>query len=173
MLLALLLIPTMKSSPSNPSPPLMTLIASWSIFPAHLTMKPPKSATGDASYLKFLCANKDGNGQQQQYGRSKLLCMHFMRELAAHVPASKIILNSQDPGSAWTRITNSNKDAMVMRFFMRISSRPIEVCARMLVHAVAETEETHGKLMVDCDVVRYVLGSLGAGILTYDCVLMV
>jgi NAD(P)-dependent dehydrogenase (short-subunit alcohol dehydrogenase family) len=153
MLLALLLLPTMRASPSNPTRPIITLVASWSVYPAHLTMKAPKSAIGTSSYLKYMSSNKSGNGQQQQYGRSKLLCMYFMRELAARVPASRVILNSQDPGSAWTGITNSNKEALVQRFFMRIT---IEICARTLVNAVSRTDETHGQLMVDYDVVRYV-----------------
>jgi NAD(P)-dependent dehydrogenase (short-subunit alcohol dehydrogenase family) len=161
MLLALLLIPIMKSSPTNPSPPIITVLTGWSVYPSHLTMKPPKSTAvapiADAAYLKFMSANKEGNGQQLQYGRSKLLCMYFMRELAARVPASKVILNTQDPGTAWTGVTKPNKDELFMKVIMKISVRPVEVCARTLVHAAAVGEETHGKLMLDYDIVRYVL----------------
>ncbi len=178
MLFALLLIPAMKSSLSNPNAPVMSLVSSWSIYPAHLTMKSPNGAAkskvaaasanadaaADAPFLRFLCANKDGNGQQQQYGRSKLLCVTFMKELAARVPASKVILNCQDPGTAWTAITEINRQALAQRFFMKITARPVDVCARTLVHAVLQTEETHGKLMVDYDVVRYLFDFFAVGV---------
>jgi len=80
--------------------------------------------------------------------------MYFMKELGQHVPASRVILNSQDPGSAWTALTNGNKEALVQKVFMRITQRPVEVCARTLVNAIVQGKSTHGKLMVDYDVVR-------------------
>jgi hypothetical protein len=46
-------------------------------------MRPPRSASGASSNLKHLSANKDGNAQQQQCGRSKPLCVYFMKGLAA------------------------------------------------------------------------------------------
>jgi hypothetical protein len=122
-------------------------------------MAPPKHG----SYLQHLCANKDGTAQQHQYGRSKLLCMYFMKELAARVPANRVVLNAQDPGSAWTQINFNNRGALVHRFFLKISQRPVEVCARTLVNAVAQGEGTHGRLLVDYDVVRYVR-ALGRGL---------
>jgi NAD(P)-dependent dehydrogenase (short-subunit alcohol dehydrogenase family) len=150
VLLALLLIPALKASPSNPHTPVMSFVASWSIFPAHFTMKPPKTD----SYLKHLCANKGGVQQQGQYGRSKLLCLYFLRELASRIPSSKLIINSFDPGTAWTQLTAYNKHSAIQRFFMRISQRPIETCSKTLVNAVQQDDKTHGRLMVDYDVVK-------------------
>ena len=119
----------------------LALVASWPVYPAHVTMRLPISGSGASSYLKHLSANKEGNAQQQ-YGRSKLLCVFFMKELAARVPASRVILNSQDPGAAWTGLTNSNKEALVQRLLLRITSRPVEVYARTLANAVAQGEDT-------------------------------
>src|ERR1700759_5580777 len=78
-LIALLLLPLLKSSPTNPNPPVLTFVTTFGVYPSSFTMSVPKRG----SYLKHLSNNKDGMEQAHQYGRSKALLLYFARELAA------------------------------------------------------------------------------------------
>lgn len=114
-------------------------------------MSLPKSA----SYLQALSNNKDGMMQAHQYGRSKALLLYFARELALRVSASglknKVTVNSADPGSAWTPLTNPNQAKLIPRLIMDFSARDPLICATALVNGVTASEETHGKIIIDYD----------------------
>ncbi|KAF7541959.1 hypothetical protein G7Z17_g11862 [Cylindrodendrum hubeiense] len=158
-LISLLLLPLLKSSPTNPSPPVLTFVTTFGIYPSSFTMSVPKNG----SYLKRLSNNKEGMEQAHQYGRSKGLLLYFARELAARVSATtaqdkgmrRVTINSADPGSAWTPLTNPNQAKLIPRLIMNFGSREPEICATALVNGVSVSEEGHGKIMQDFDTTPY------------------
>src|SRR3569833_2244453 len=89
------------------------------------------------SSLKNHCYNKDSMKQAHQYGRSKGLLLYFTRELAARVSAAaanckgmrKVTVNSADPGSAWTPLTNPNQSKLNPRLIMNFGARAPLICA--------------------------------------------
>lgn len=95
--------------------------------------------------------------QAHQYGRSKGLLLYFARELAARVSAAandgspKVTVNSADPGSAWTALTNPNQAKLIPRLIMNLGARDPQVCATALVNGVSASEDAHGKIMQDFD----------------------
>lgn len=146
-LIALLLLPCLRSSPSNPSPPVLTFVTTFSVYPASFTMSVPKTG----SYLKRLSNNKDGLEQAHQYGRSKGLLLYFARELAARTEAAgrRVTVNSADPASAWTPLTNPTHEQLIPRLIMNFGARDPSICATALVNGVSAGEEGHGKIMQD------------------------
>ncbi|KAK7407837.1 hypothetical protein QQX98_010008 [Neonectria punicea] len=158
-LIALLLLPLLKSSPSNPSSPVLTFVTTFGIYPSSFTMSVPKTG----SYLKKLSNNKEGMEQAHQYGRSKALLLYFARELASRVSATagqdkalrKVTINSADPGSAWTPLTNPNQAKLIPRLIMNFGAREPEICATALVNGVSVSEDAHGKIMQDFDTAPY------------------
>ncbi|KAM0355114.1 hypothetical protein ACHAPU_000973 [Fusarium lateritium] len=158
-LLSLLILPLLKSSPSNPSPPVITFVTSFGIYPSSFTMSMPKNG----SYLKKLSNNKDGMEQAHQYGRSKALLLYFARELAARVSATavkeklprKVTINSADPGSAWTPLTSPNQQQLIPRLITNFGARNPQICATALVNGVSALEDGHGKIMQDFDTTSY------------------
>lgn len=152
-LIALLLLPLLRSSPTNPNPPVLTFVTTFGVYPASFTMSVPKTG----SYLKRLSNNKDGMEQAHQYGRSKALLLYFARELAARVSAAeaqskgmrKATINSADPGSAWTPLTNPNQDKLIPRLIMNFGARDPQICATALVNGVSSSADGHGKIMQD------------------------
>lgn len=111
------------------------------------------------SYLKKLSNNKEGMEQAHQYGRSKGLLLYFARELASRVatPAAKekgvpkVTINSADPGSAWTPLTNPNQAKLIPRLIMNFGAREPQICATALVNGVSVSEKDHGNIMQDFD----------------------
>ena len=149
-LLALLLLPSLKSSPSNPEAPVLTFVTTFGLYPASPFMGAPKSG----SYLKHLSNNKDGMMQANQYGRSKGLLLYFARELASRVSKAQglqVTVNSADPGAAWTPLTDPNRNMFIPRLIMAISARDVESGAKVLVNAASSTEQSHGGILLDYD----------------------
>lgn len=111
------------------------------------------------SYLKHLSNNKDGMEQAQQYGRSKALLLYFARELAARVANAetkvkgvrKMTINSADPGSSWTGLTNPNRDMLIPRLIMNFSARDPQFGATALVNGASCSASGNGKIMQDFD----------------------
>ena len=111
------------------------------------------------SYLKRLSNNKDGMEQAHQYGRSKALLLYFSRELASRVSAaasagkglSQVTINSADPGSAWTPLTNPNQAKLIPRLIMNFSARDPQIGATALVNGASSSADGHGKIMQDFD----------------------
>ena len=128
-LIALLILPALKSSSSNPNPPVMTFVTSFGVYPSVPTLSAPKSG----SYLKRLSNNKDGMAQAHQYGRSKAMLLYFARELAARASAAVakgkgvpvVTINSADPGPAWTPLTQPNQDKLIPRIIQNYGSRDV------------------------------------------------
>lgn len=150
-LLALLLLPVLKSSPTNPAPPVLTFVTTFGIYPASPTMSVPKKG----SYIRHLSNNKDGLAQAHQYGRSKGLLLYFARELATRVTEAqgrgmrKVTVNSADPGSAWTPLTNPQQQMLIPKLIMDFSAREPLTCATALVNGVSASAESHGRIVSD------------------------
>jgi NAD(P)-dependent dehydrogenase (short-subunit alcohol dehydrogenase family) len=108
------------------------------------------------SYLKKL-SNNSNLMQAHQYGRSKGLLLYFARELAARVATTaaagkgmrRMTVNSADPGSAWTALTNPNQAKLIPRLIMNLGARDPQICATALVNGVSASEDAHGKIMQD------------------------
>ncbi|KAK6354015.1 hypothetical protein TWF730_008435 [Orbilia blumenaviensis] len=155
--LGLLLLPVLKSSPGNPNPPVLTFVTTFGIYPSSFTMGVPKTG----SYLKKMSTNKDGLEQGHQYGRSKALLLYFARELAARASAAeakgmpKVTINSADPGSAWTGLTNPNKEKLIPRLIMNLGARDPQICATALVNGASSAADSHGKIMMDFTTAPY------------------
>ncbi|KAK3368633.1 hypothetical protein B0H63DRAFT_515191 [Podospora didyma] len=155
-LVALFLVPLMKSSPTNLAPPVLTFVTSFGIYPTSYTLSLPKRG----SYLKHLSNNKDGLQQAHQYGRSKALLLYFTRELAARVSTAKglpqkVTINSADPGSSWTPLTSPNQDKLIPRLIMNFSARDPRYGAAVLVNGASASADAHGQIMQDFDTAAY------------------
>jgi NAD(P)-dependent dehydrogenase (short-subunit alcohol dehydrogenase family) len=144
----------MKSAPSNPNPPVLTFVTTFGSYPASFTLGMPKTG----SYLKKLSNNKEGLEQSHQYGRSKALLLYFTRELAARVSAAtasgklgKVTVNSADPGSAWTGLTNPTRSNIISKLIMDFGARAPEICAIALTNGVSVSADGHGKIQQDFD----------------------
>lgn len=149
-LIALLLLPALKPSPSNLEAPILTFVTTFGVYPSSPFMSAPKTG----SYLKHLSNNKDGMMQAHQYGRSKGLLLYFARELASRVSASQglqVTVNSADPGAAWTPLTNPNQGKLIPRLIMEFSARDPVIGAKVLVNGVSASEQSHGKILLDYD----------------------
>lgn len=109
------------------------------------------SVPKNGSYLKRLSNNKPGLQQAHQYGRSKGLLLYFARELAARTSASgqRVTVNSADPGSAWTPLTNPTGEQLIPRLIMNFGARDPQICATALVNGVSAGREGHGRIMQD------------------------
>ncbi|EFX03916.1 short chain dehydrogenase reductase [Grosmannia clavigera kw1407] len=159
-LIALLLLPLLKSSPGNPEPPVLTFTTSFGVYPSSFTMGLPRSP--HASYLKRLSSNRDGMEQAHQYGRSKALLLYFARELAARIANAnyagrigRVTITSADPGSAWTPLTNPNQSKLIPRLIMNISARDPLIGATALVNGASAPGSAHGEILHDFDAVSY------------------
>ncbi|KAJ4168600.1 hypothetical protein NW754_010521 [Fusarium falciforme] len=122
-----------------------------------------ESPEGWETSIQKLSNNKEGMEQAHQYGRSKGLLLYFARELAARVATpsakekgvSKVTINSADPGSAWTPLTNPNQAKLIPRLIMNFGAREPEICATALVNGVSVSEKDHGNIMQDFDTAPY------------------
>ncbi|KAK4448386.1 hypothetical protein QBC34DRAFT_301053 [Podospora aff. communis PSN243] len=154
-LISLLLLPAMKSSPGNPNPPVLTFTTTFGMYPSSFTMGMPKHG----SYLKRLSNNKDGMEQGHQYGRSKALLLYFSRELATRCSASKevpkVTINSADPGTAWTPLTDLNRSQFIPRMITQFAAREPEFGAVALTNGASASEESHGQIVHDFDFAHY------------------
>lgn len=111
----------------------------------------------NGSYLRKLSTNKEGMDQAHQYGRSKGALLYFARELATRVSAAaargkgfrKVTVNSADPGSAWTALTNPNQGKLIPRLIMNFGARDPQICATAITNGVSASADSHGKIMQD------------------------
>lgn len=61
----------------------------------------------------------------------------------------KVTVNSADPGSAWTPLTNPNQAKLIPRLIMNFGARDPQICATALVNGVSAPTEGHGRIMQD------------------------
>ncbi|OQO05735.1 hypothetical protein B0A48_09829 [Cryoendolithus antarcticus] len=158
-LLALFILPVLKSSASNPNPPVLTMTTSFGIYPASPTMS---NTSRPGSYLKHI-TRKDrfslAQMQEHMYGKSKICLLYFARELAARVTAAQqangkmelpvVTITSGDPGPAWTGLTQPNQEKLVPRLIQNYGSRDPQYGATSLVNSVSVGAEHHGNILTD------------------------
>ncbi|KAK4165498.1 hypothetical protein QBC43DRAFT_315391 [Cladorrhinum sp. PSN259] len=152
-LIALLLLPLLKSSAGNPNPPVLTFVTSFGVYCTSFSYGVPSKG----NYLKKMSNNKDGLEQGYQYGRSKALLLYFAKELANRTEAAgqRVTINSADPGSAWTNLTSPNQGQLIPRLITNYSARDPIYCATALLNGASAGPESHGKIMHDFDSPEY------------------
>ncbi|KAK5717986.1 hypothetical protein LTR15_008829 [Elasticomyces elasticus] len=158
-LLALLILPALKSSPSNLNPPVITFTTSFGIYPASPTMPAPSRRGSYLKYLTRVARLSLAQMQPHMYGKSKICLLYFARELAARITAAQqangkndvpaVTVTSGDPGPAWTGLTQKNRDMLVPRLIQNYGSRDPHYGAVALVNSVSVSEEHHGQILTD------------------------
>ncbi|KAK1242778.1 hypothetical protein MKX08_005590 [Trichoderma sp. CBMAI-0020] len=91
-----------------------------------------------------------------RYAVSKFLEHIAARELAALVPVSEsgVIINVVDPGMCKTKLTRNVSliDRLMGWLAKAAMGRTPEMGSRTLIHAIAATEESHGKYLTACEI---------------------
>ncbi|KAK7756578.1 hypothetical protein SLS62_001415 [Diatrype stigma] len=145
-LLAILLLPVLKSRRSTPSPGHLVLVSSdtacWANFENERNARPFLSALDNRKFDR-------GN----QYYTAKLLGQLFVAELARHVSANVAIVTAATPGLCYgTELTRGGPAviAPIYRLFVRIVGRPAAVGARVITYAAVKPgQEGHGHYIGD------------------------
>jgi NAD(P)-dependent dehydrogenase (short-subunit alcohol dehydrogenase family) len=155
--LTILLLPTLAASAEKHQvKTVLTSISSWSILNSGLFAKNwwkiPKGGL-----LKNIHDTKPA-GRGLEYGHSKVAYLYFLRELChrldkgvgsrENIPGS-IIVNSVDPGTTRSTVTDAFMSKGPLRVLLNYISRPVELCSRTVVNACIPRDESHGKLFVD------------------------
>lgn len=137
-LLSLLLLPPLRATAAQIGiPSRLTLTSSevhmWTTF---------KERTAPDLFAEL---DKESNwGNPDRYNVSKLLNVLWSRELAAHVPATQVIINSANPGLVKSSLHRENKNNSE-RMFTEFFGWTPEEGARCLVNAaVIQGPESHG-----------------------------
>jgi NAD(P)-dependent dehydrogenase (short-subunit alcohol dehydrogenase family) len=81
------------------------------------------------------------------------------REMAAHVKASDVIINSFTPGYCESGLIDDIKGPtrVVLNLLKKATARTAEVGGRTLVAAIVPWPESHGKYLNDSRIDEYVL----------------
>lgn len=156
-LLALLLLPKLRSSKTTGGPPHLAIVSSGT----HTRVGEEPFKT-DGNLLEWL-SRPDDYGGQKQYSVSKLLVEWMTKEMAAMVTAPSgdvpVIINSLCPGlchSELGRSWNSWPEWMAIKIFFGLFSRSSEQGSRTLVTGTTQGVEAHGKWWKDDGYPEYV-----------------
>lgn len=154
VLLAILLLPVLKSRRSTPSPGHLVLVSSetacWARFEDERNARPFLSALDNREFDR-------GN----QYYTAKLLGQFFLTELAKRVSANAAIVTAVTPGLCHGTDLNRGGPAVIapmVRLFVRIVGRPAAVGARVITYAAVKPgQEAHGHYIGDNRLKPYVI----------------
>ncbi|KAF7543221.1 hypothetical protein G7Z17_g10903 [Cylindrodendrum hubeiense] len=141
-LLALLLVPILKSKRGTTSPAHLSLVGSDTAYWAGWADPGCKSA--------FEVADNAANfASMNAYKISKLLLLMFAEKLSQHVSADQVIINVPNPGACKGTEFGADNPNKLERFMFRLMSfvmaRPVAVGARQHVEAVTvKGAESHG-----------------------------
>jgi NAD(P)-dependent dehydrogenase (short-subunit alcohol dehydrogenase family) len=156
-LLALLLLPKLRSSKTTDGPPHLAIVSSGT----HTRVGEEPFKT-DGNLLEWL-SRPDSYSGQKQYSVSKLLVEWMTKEMAAMVTAPSgdvpVIINSLCPGlcrSELGRSWNSWTEWMAIKIFFGLFSRSSEQGSRTLVTGTTQGVEVHGKWWKDDGYPEYV-----------------
>jgi NAD(P)-dependent dehydrogenase (short-subunit alcohol dehydrogenase family) len=155
VLLAILLLPVLKSKSESGKPPRLTIVSSVT---SHLCKFPNKDH-------RPLLPSFDDTAvtpwdASERYGVSKLLCQLFINKLAENVNPEDIIINMVDPGL--TKATGLARDAKGMtalaaKMFFFVAGRPLNRGAATYIDAVlGHGKESHGCFLMNCKIAPYV-----------------
>lgn len=147
-LLAILLLPTLAA---GIMPGRLTIVgsgaAAYAAFENRNTR--PLLASFDVPYSGFMAAG-------ERYAVSKLLVMMLVHKLGTIVPASRVIINTVEPGlTSGTQLHRnaSGGGLVVLKVLKRLTSKTVEQAAWTYVDAVAaKGAESHGGSVMFWDV---------------------
>ncbi|KAH8688278.1 hypothetical protein BGZ61DRAFT_353005 [Ilyonectria robusta] len=146
-LLALLLLPILKSKRETESPAYLSLIGSDAAY--WVDWKDPSCQSA------FEVADNAAEFESfNAYKTSKLLLLMFVDKLSQHVPADQVVINVPNPGACnGTEFTDDHPFELKRFLFglmIGMMARPVEVGARQYVHAVTTYgAESHGGFVSD------------------------
>ncbi|PYH90492.1 NAD(P)-binding protein [Aspergillus ellipticus CBS 707.79] len=141
MLLAILLLPGLKSKSPAGTPGRLTIVG------AALALLPTLPSAGDTSLLTSF-DSPDKYNAHEQYCMSKLLVHAFLYKLADYVSADDVVVNIADP--AFVKGTGITRDVpifgrILMALFGALCGRTVRVGASTFVDAaVLKGSESHG-----------------------------
>ncbi|KAH7038342.1 short-chain dehydrogenase/reductase [Microdochium trichocladiopsis] len=144
--LALLLLPTLRSSArAHNSPSRISVVSS----DRHVMFPLPAWKEKD-NLFDILSVEKTAS-MQKRYMISKLMQVLLVRELAAKLKSSEVILNSLTPGYCDSGLIDdiTGPTRFVLDLLMRATARTAEVGGRTLVAAIVPNEESHGRYLND------------------------
>jgi NAD(P)-dependent dehydrogenase (short-subunit alcohol dehydrogenase family) len=151
MLLAMLLLPALKSKSPQGTPGRLSIISSGNTLFTKFTN------SQRSPLLKSFDNVKTGaGGGLHTYGATKLLCQMFVYKLVDYVSADDVIINLPDPGL--TKGTGLNRDlprivAILASPIMGGISRTLKDGASSYVDAtVVKGKETHGCFVMDWEI---------------------
>ncbi|KAK8043750.1 short-chain dehydrogenase/reductase family protein [Apiospora phragmitis] len=139
------------------SPPVvLSSVSSLSIRSNAPFIKLP--ATAKESYLAQLNrVDTSDADKRNQYGFAKIVHTCWLRDLCARLPSpeianKKIQIHSVDPGVCPSPLS---KFSIFSKMFLLWVGRPVEMSARAVVNSCLPIPGSHGKLLLDYDVVPY------------------
>ena len=156
VLLAILLLPVLKSKSKGQSPPRLTLINSVT---AHLCKFPNRNQR--PLLPSFDDTKTTPWNAEERYGVSKLLCQFFIVKLAECIDPDDVIINMVDPGL--TKGTSLARDAkggtaLAAKVFFSVAGRTVQRGAATYIDAVmGHGKESHGCFLMNCKIAPYVI----------------
>lgn len=150
-LLAVLLLPCLKSKSGGPEPPRLTIVNS---IMAHLCKFPNKDKRPLLN--SFDDVNITPWNAQERYGVSKLLNQLFIVKLADSVNPDNVVINMVDPGL--TKGTSLSRDVKgiagtAAKGFFSLAGRPVEKGSATYVDAVlGHGKESQGCFLMNCTI---------------------
>ncbi|KAL8666225.1 MAG: hypothetical protein Q9168_007533 [Polycauliona sp. 1 TL-2023] len=164
-LLAMLLLPILRSQPSTPASPStiqnknLVFVSSGNYQYAALS---PTALTSSSSLLQYYNQRQNFAGPEEQYSISKLFLMYAADELAAastmsieHEEKKKegdVVINSVNPGATATNLTRNISGfflSIVAYVYLTLLARTAEQGSRSLVAACSLGRESSGGLWQD------------------------
>lgn len=141
-LLALLLLPILRSKRGTASPAHLALVGSDTAYWAD--WKDPSCQS-----VFEVVDNAAEFASMNAYKTSKLLLLMFIDKLSQHVPADQVVINVPNPGACKGTEFGADNPSKLERFMFRligaVMGRPAEVGARQYVDAVTtKGVESHG-----------------------------
>lgn len=147
-LLLLLLLPKLLADGAE-RPVVVTSVSSTAIQTSGPMIELPENV--EDSYIETVNQVKTPSFQRDyQYGVSKVAQACWVRQLSLYLPASKVQIHQLDPGSCYSPLSSENKSAQWILWWI---SRPVEMCARTVVNSCLPIEQSHGRLLLDYDLV--------------------
>ncbi|KPM41109.1 hypothetical protein AK830_g5453 [Neonectria ditissima] len=150
-LLAIILIPILKSKKIGQNEPRLTIVNSVT---AHLVKFPNRDQR--PLLTSFDDTDITPWDAEERYGVSKLLCQLFIVKLAEHIDSDDVIINMVDPGlTKGTSLARNAKGAtgVAAKLFFAAAGRPVATGAATYVDAVlGHGKESHGCFLMNCNI---------------------
>ena len=163
VLLALKLLPLLESTSSlQGTPTRMSWVGSRDYLSHSLGSNPLPANQGNLTHFD----DPTNFRIRTRYSDAKMMCIMFLRELAARVPREKVIINSMCPGQVQTNFWDALPFyvRVPIKLIMHMRGRTLEQGGWVIAYAtVFVGEESHGQFLLDKDIVPWVLCPLAVG----------